>query len=869
MSRERSRRLTRAAASLRAAAIAAALAALVFPRLPLPSRARRLVVLIDVSASIGPASAEASRRTALRAISALGRRDRAASLLFAGGLRVVGGLESPAAAARALENAELAAPEPLSTDLGAALAAGMGIAGDARGSTLLLFSDGRANAGESSPAELLARSRVLLSAVPAGRAGRGATGLGLQLPASATVGERIAAAWTLGSEAAAEVEYEIRSDGKVAATGKASLVAGLNRISFSLDAGLEGTRVIEARLLGGRGEIEPEASALLVVGGGSEVLVVSESGSSPIGPALRAQGIRAVERGVEGLPRLQAGYAGASCLVLDDVSALAMTEAQQTALVEYVAGGGGLLVVGGESSLGRGEYFATPLEDLLPVESDSRRRLFFTRAKILFVIDHSGSMEESVGSASKQLAAMRGVAAALDGLGPQDEVAILTFDSAPTWALRFTPAGAREEILGALGGLDEGGGTDLASALDEVVRGFGPIGPEKRHAILLTDGLAFDADYRELARRLSAGGVSLTTVAIGDKVNEPLLEDLARWTGGRYHRARLDQVPKIVEVEAALLTRELIQEGLVELRPRGISPMTEGLGGAPPISGYLLTKAKSLARVLLEAPAGEGADPILASWRYGAGRVAVFASDSGRRWLSSWSARPVFNRLWSQTVRAIERRVPDSGLRASATIKGGSARIVVEARDEQGRSESGLRLAGRRLSGGGEEAGRPPGEEGGFSFALAETAPGRYEALVPLAGRGLAGFELFEPGLGRRASAWAWAPPGAELAATGPDYGALALLAASAGGKVLREGESSMPEPAWSWKRADLRGPLVILALSLFLAELVLRSLSFGQAGAAREAFARWSGRQRGAAERIGGRKPAGAAREADHARRP
>jgi Ca-activated chloride channel family protein len=865
--RERSRRLTRIAGILRAAAILSVLAALAFPNLPLPSRSRRLVVLIDVSDSIGAESAERSRRAALDAMSSLRPRDRAAALVFAGGSRLVSGLQSPAAARRALESAELYAPEQDSTDLGAALSLAVSIGGDARGSCLLLYGDGRTNAGDPVPSELLAKTRVRLSAVPTGQAGRRMAGLGLELPEGARPGERIAAAWVLGSDDAAEIEYEVRSDGAIAAKGRANLVPGMNRITFEFDAGPEGTRLIEAGLSGGEGSRAAEASGLLRVGGGSAVLIASESGSSPIGAALRAQGLSAIERGVEGLPAAQAGYAGVSCLVLDDVPALAMTEAQQYALVEFVAGGGGLLVVGGERSLGRGEYYATPLEDILPVESDSRRRLFFTRAKILFVIDHSGSMEESVGRASKQLAAMRGVAAALDGLGPQDEVAILTFDSTPTWALRFTPAGEREEILGALSGLDEGGGTDLSSALDEVIRGFGPAGPEKRHAILLTDGLAFDADYRELARRLRSGGVSMTTVAIGDKVNEPLLKDIAQWTGGTYYRAQLDQVPKIVDVEAALLTRELIQEGRIELRSRGDTALTEGLGGAPPISGYLLTKAKPLALVHLEAPSKEGADPILASWRYGAGHVAVFASDSGRRWLSSWSTLPAFNRLWSQAVRAIERPVPDGGLRASARVEGGSARVVVEARDEEGRSASGLRLAGRRLGGGGDEDQAPrAGEGGGLSFALSEMAPGRYEALVPLAGAGLAGFELFEPGLGKRVSTWAWTPPGIELAATGPDHAALSLLASATGGKLLGEGESGVPPAVWSWERAAVRGPLVFLALVLFVAELCLRSLSFGQMGAARAAFALWSERQRSAAERIRGHKPADRRRETDNA---
>lgn len=862
-----SNRLTRASGTLRAAALAAAVAAILFPSLPVPSRARRVAILVDVSDSIGPAAAESSRRAALGLLSSLSARDRAAVVLFAGGPRLLRGLGQPKDAMRDLESAELAAPAPGSTDLGAALALGASVVGRGKGSRLVLVGDGRSNSGEPDPAGALARAGIPLVAMPAGRPGWGLAGLGLELPEGARPGERARAAWVLSSPSSDEVGYELRVDGTTAARGQARLAPGRNRITFDFPAGAEGTRLVEVAIgiPGDRGPGAASASGLLAVGSGASVLVASAGAASPVGPALRAQGLPALDRPPEGLPGSSEGYAGVSCLVLDDLPALEITEAQQAALVDYVAGGGGLLVVGGNRSLGRGEYYATPLEEVLPVETDTRRRLLFTRAKILFVIDHSGSMEEKVGSASKQLAAMRGVAAALDGLGPQDEVGILTFDSTPTWALRFTPASRREEILGALSRLDEGGGTDLASALDEAVRGFGPAGPEKRHAILLTDGLAFDADYIGLARRLKAAGASMSAVAIGDKVNEPLLKDIARWTDGTYYRAKLDQVPRIVDIEAALLTRELIQEGRVELRAREASPMTEGLlPGAPPIAGYLLVKAKPAASVLLEARSAEGADPLLAWWRYGAGKAAVFAGDSGRRWLSSWSGLPAYNRLWAQVVRGIERPAPDSGLRASAKVEGSSARILVEARDEGGRSAGGLRLSGRRL-----DPAEPSSTGAGLSFELDETAPGRYEALVPLAGPGLAAFDLVEAGSGRRASTWAWAPPGAELAATGPDQAALSRLASVSGGRVLAEGEAYVPEDGWSWDRKSPRLALVALSVALLLAELCVRSLSFGQLGAAREALIAWKRRQLEAAAllaepRRDDRRPAESRRGAD-----
>ena len=836
-------RRKRAMTALRAASIGAALLAFAGVALPLPTRARTVVALIDLSDSIGPKAAEASRGAALALIKGLGKRDRAAVAAFAGKPLVLAPPTTPERAAEILESATLSAPSPGSSDLGAAIATAKALAAEGVGrGTIYLFSDGRANSGIPPADSAASAPRIPIFAVPSGSPPSGLVAEGLSRAGLVHPGERVALSWSLYSDKARKVAYSVRVDGSVAARGEASLAPGMNEIPISVDSGSSGRRevIVEAELPGGERREEGRSGAYIDVSGEAVALVVSGKGVSPIAGALEAQGARVRSGGPELLPESAAGYAGLAAVVLDDVPALALTEAQQSTLQDYVAGGGGLLVAGGESSLGRGEYYATPLEDMLPVETDSRQRLQFTRAKLLFVIDHSGSMSEKVGNSSKQMAAMRGVAASIGELNPLDEVAIIAFDSTPTWVLPFTPAGEKDKIIASLSSLDEGGGTDLSVALDEAIKGFGAPGPTKRHAIILTDGLTPDADFAGLAAKLVAAGASASTIGIGDEVNEALLKDLAKRCGGSYNRATEEQIPSIVDKETLRMTRELIQEGKIETRVSTASPLVEGFeGGLPPVGGYLLTKAKSLATVAAwarRADAPDAWDPLLAGWRYGNGRVDVFTSDSGRRWLSGWSGSSAYNRLWGQALRSVERSSSEGNLRASATVEGGEAHLVVEAQGPDRRSLSSLRLVGS------VEKGRAAG---GSAFDLKETAPGRYEGFTPLPGRGLVGIDILDPLSGSKASAWVWQSLGGESAAGGPDRATLSLIASSSGGALVAADEAALPRPSLRWSRFGIRLPLLVLAALLLLADLYLRSTMAGQLGRAASALSSWWASQR------------------------
>jgi Ca-activated chloride channel homolog len=824
----------RASALLRAAAFSCVVLALAGTVLLLPSRARRIVLLFDTSSSVGPVETEAARVSALNLIGSLDGDDRVGIVSFAGKPRVLSGLVKPAEAAAALQAADLASPDPGSTDISSAMAAAGALLPGLGDDRIVLFSDGRPTAGgpvaEGSPARFAGRSPIPVTVVPEGKREGSVVSAGLSVPEVIHAGETLVAEWRAFADEATRVSIEVRIDGKRTKRISARLGSGGNAVPLRVEAGAEGIHLIELSVFSENGSPMPRAAvgAAMQVGGEANVLVAgTDPRPSPIVAALAVQGMKAEAIGVEGLPETPAGYVGRSAVVLDDVPALSLTETQLESLRSYVESGGGLLVSGGDSSFGRGEYYSTPLEEMLPVSTDTRQRLFFTRAKILFILDHSGSMSDDVNGVPKAEVAMRGIAAAVRELSPLDEVGIIAFDTAAVWILPFTYAGEAAKLRKSLSLSMEGGGTDMSVALREAILGFGPPGPTKRHAVILTDGLTQEADFKGLTGKLAAAGVSVTAIGVGDEVNEDLLKSIAGWGGGNYYRAKLGQIPMIIDREAARVSRDLIQEGSFTLKPASDSPLLEGVEG-PPISGYLVVKAKGPAQVLLEAGGASSKDPILSVWRYGAGKVAAFASDSGKRWLSSWTGLAAYNRLWSQTIRSLETGRRTGGLVADARIEGPLVHLGVEAQGPDLAGLSGLRLTGFGT------------DDPSLAFTFSETAPGYYEARVPRTGSGLARFDVVDSDTGSRSSAWVWNPSNAEVSGTGPDETALGRIASSTGGEVAEPGSLAVPPPRGVPVPVALDSWLAALAVSLFLVELYLRSAGFGQLGSARAAVRLW-----------------------------
>ena len=828
-------RLVRWAGALRIGAVICLVMAAAGIRLPLPSRSRSVALLIDSSAAMGVRGLAEERAAALGLVASLPASDRIRLLTFDEKPRLLGGPWTPDEATAALRSIPLGrpdSPESQGSDLAAAVDMAAALQGDDHpaSSAIALFGAFHPTTGGLTSLVSLARGRAVFT-LPLGPPPELLSSDGLDAPAEARPGEQLQLAWHLHAQKPTGLRWELLVDGRVEVRGSSRVVPGPVVIGASIGAGEAGYRRLEFRVLDTNGLPLPSLTigAQVKVGEVGKVLVISgDTVPSPILAALRTQGIAARGGSVSALPASSSGFAGLRALILDDVPALLLSPAQQRALSSFAASGGGLLFVGGPSSFGRGEYFSTALEDLLPVHTDTRQRLFHSRARILFLIDHSGSMSQKVGGESKQEAAMRGVAAAIGELEPYDEVGVIGFDSSPSWILPFTPVSKLGDVGSVISAIPEGGGTDLSSALLAGIAGFGAPGPTKRHMVVLTDGFTSSADWETLTNTLTAADISVSTIAIGDQVDETLLKGLAEAGGGRYWRAKGDRIPEVIDQETLRLTRDLMREGSFAPTVDVSGAMTDGLAGAPPLRGYLVTTAKALARVWISVPVpgSTSGDPLLASWRWGAGQVAAFTSDSGGRWAGAWLAEGRANRLWAQLLRSVESTAAQGGLVVRASIRGGTATITAEARRPEGGSWSGLRLSAED-------------SDEGRDIVLVERAPGLYSGELPVTAAGLHRISV-RSGTDLSGETAVWNPGAAAAMGAGPDRAVAEELARRSGGGILDPAAPELPPPSLGLRAVEALSPLALLALAILLAELWLRSALSGQIAAARRSFAAW-----------------------------
>jgi Ca-activated chloride channel family protein len=815
--------------ALRITAIVAIVLAIAGTKINWPAKGRCITVALDISASIPDQQLEKARTSILRLINDLSPSDRVAIVLFAGEAQILTPLSLPGEAAAVLEVADFKINGREETDLEAGLVLAARLLSTFHGDRcILLYTDGRPTAGAGEVEALTKLVDIPIHITPLGEINAGILTNALYLPEGLRAGEKGLARWKVWSDRARQVRARLSINQICLNEQLVQVEEGANTLYLSLSAGEPGVYPVNLEVL--NEDDQPVVSAagggVLKVHGQARILVVSERRYSPIALALSAQGMNSALIKPEAFPVTPGGLFPYSAVVFDNVSADKLVTAQIEELEEYVAGGGGLLVVGGDSSLGRGGYYGTRLEAMLPVWTDTRQRLRFSKANILFIIDGSGSMSETVGETPKQLAAMKGVLASIEELSPRDEVAILSFSDHPVWVLPFTPVSARDKFRDAMMEMEHGGGTEFTVALEEAIRVFSGRGPVRRHVVLISDGITDIEELEELSRQLKNMGVTISTIAVGDEINEPLLRSIARWGEGGYYRAELDQIPRVMMKETIRVTREQIQEGVFHPVVQTHVPSIQGIAFEQlPVLGYIVTRPKKMATINLTI--GKG-DPLLASWRYGEGKVTVFTSDSGGRWLAGWSRRSDYNRMWSQLVRSILRSNSDEGLRVAVRAEGGDARIVIDAIGMDRRLRSGLSLVGRVRG------------QSGATFSLDEVIPGRYEASIPLSGAGFTWFEVTELPDGVWTADGIWALSGREYGSMGPDMNFLGYLSGSVGGEILSLNNSKPLPSKWSWRLVDVKRFLIILALLLFLVELAVRSTSLGQLAMACIALSEW-----------------------------
>lgn len=793
-----------------------------------PQAGACVVAAVDTSASVGAAATARARAFLERLTPALGPHDLLGAIAFASRARV---LARPAAEHRTVDellpSIEAVGAESGETDIAAALTTAATLCPDETQSALLLFTDGNETTGSAlAEATLTANALPTFPLLPDETAMPAAVVRRLLAPRLAPERATVPLEAVVESRAAepSHAVLELAANGERLTSLALDLPSGVSVVEVPYRARGAGQYLLEARLILPGAPAPPFAGAhaALAVTHPLQVLVVSEHENPVIATALAERGMHveliAPPVFASRVPRLDAYH----LVVLDDVARTAFADAALAALADWVARGGGLVATGGEHLFGDARWNGTPLDHVLPVDLEAQTPEPQEREPIALylVIDRSNSMGYSstqamVHNGEKMEYAKRAALAVLDQLGPKDLVGAIAFDSLPTELGALRPVGeSRSALATKIQQLQYGGGTDFKDALDDARRHLIESGRRVRHIILLTDGDTNRGaeDHVELIAALSRADITVTTIRIGDdNANLELLDAISRGTGGDFHH--VEQVQALPQLMIRDTQRLMSNSPEREDRPTKIGTPGGLLAGfaeneLPAIRRYALTQARPKAEVRLYVEAGERHDPVLATWQYELGRVAVIPLDF-QAGASDWAAWNGFGTLWAQLARwaAPAGLASDHRLEAERLATGTLVRLETVA---EGPGPFALRL--------------PSGAE----YPLRRSAPRTFTAVVPNLRSGVQSVLLLgrDPSLPEQIDLMvpAAGDGGRELAFHRPNLRLLEQLARLTGGAVDPEPAAVLAaRPGVVRERVPLAPVLVPLALVLVLADIALR----------------------------------------------
>jgi len=522
-------------------------------------------------------------------------------------------------------------------------------------------------------------------------------------------------------------------------------------------------------------------------------------------------------------------------IILQNVPAEEVPGAQQQQLAQYVQDfGGGLIMVGGYDSFGAGGWINTPLDPLMPVDMRIPDELRVPTAAIAIVLDRSGSMNDTGGPGqTKQEVANEGAAVAIGTLDRMDYVTVIVFSGGADTIVPLQRVGDGQAIAQQVRAIIGDGGTNMGPALRDAEQALKSVKADVKHVICLTDGRSMSDDFIGIARSMRSNGITLSTIAVGQDIDGPLLNQMAIEGGGEFYAVINPRIlPRIFVKEIRVVRRPLIREipftPFVE--PTG-SPLTESLGTPLPLlGGLVLTQPRESPDVNLLMVAPEG-QPILAHWQAGLGRVAAFTSDAHDRWAKDWIDWPGYRQLWTGLARTIARPAGSSNFELMTTFDGDQ--LVVTLRHIDDEEEEAKKPSPTMVSVPGV-AYLPDGTR--VELRLRPTGPGTYQTRLPAPDSGhyvvaltprLAGgaVDMVIGGVSRSS--------GVEFRRLTSNLALLRAIADETGGRLLDSGEAAQVDlfdrkgmpvsvglvPMW--------GPLLILATLLFVFDVASRRIAW------------------------------------------
>jgi hypothetical protein len=422
------------------------------------------------------------------------------------------------------------------------------------------------------------------------------------------------------------------------------------------------------------------------------------------------------------------------CVVLANVPAERISEEHQEVIRSNTHDQGcGLVMIGGPDAFGAGGWQNTPVEKALPVDSDIKSLKVQGKGGLALIM-HASEMANG-NMWQKKIAKL-----AVERLGPNDEVGVLVWGFNWAWHIPMQEVGAnRAEILKKIDSLSPGDIPDLDPALEMAHKAL--IDPAKafgaKHIIFISDGDHWQTDPR-LRKKIHASKITIATVCVTTHgaIEKTKMRNLATTPSRFYDVNDPKKLPAIYIKETRLVSQSFIQKKRFMPLLLSRSGPTARLPDLLPLDGFVRTtpKPSALVEIPIMTPRFAEQDfPLLAYWHYGLGKAVAFTSDAGkpdfwsRAWLSGEGGREgIFAGFWEQVLGWVLRPVESGRLLMNTEYRDGKIKIVVEARTQDGKPDTSLKLRGGLTPPTGK--GGEPGKQKELTFVQKNS--GVYEAEV-------------------------------------------------------------------------------------------------------------------------------------------
>jgi uncharacterized membrane protein/uncharacterized protein YegL len=815
------------APAMRAAALALFVLALANPQRVMHSEGAARPVIVDASASITP---QMRAWTVKLLRDDLSLRGGDPAFMFATGA-VPGSIDTLEGALQSSTGCAECAPT--ATNLEAALYR-IAADPDAHGGPAVLVTDGWQNRGDAEraiSAVVSAEIRLDIFTPPGARSIPNVAMTELSLPHALEKSAPFALGVTMNNlnDAPVTGSIAVDRDGVVLAERKVTLARGSQRFDFPVHTESAGLVSYGAKFTADH----PAQNAYLEddslkgwvgVGARRKILILTDSArdANYLGTVVQRMGLEPAVVTVTDEP-WDGSIAGYDAILINNVPSERLAPAAQNALAAYVNRGGSLAMVGGDSSFGLGGYADSPLAPVMPVTMKPPQHKERKRALVL-VIDKSGSM----GRNDKPTYAKAAAETVTKTLKDSDLIGVIGFDSQPFVVVPLqSVAQSRGYFDQMVNRLSAHGQTYLIPALREAERTLGNSGAQVKHVVILTDGETggtAEMYYDLVSRMHHDSGATISTIAVGREANVDLLQAIAKYGGGSYFQT--DSPTTLPELFVEDFRSHGGETTMVEneFSPHSANPdpILKDLANRqmPALKGYVSTEIKPNATMSMFVDRSGTHEPVIASWKYGAGKAMAVTTDASGRWSGKWVAGNAFQPLWNRLLTWMTPEAPAEP-KIDVALGYAAGRINIKLTDysvEAANTTHLVTVLVTRPDGSRAETALTEEVAGELAGSIEAPAPGNYYFEV----RSPAGKDKKFPPL-----AYTVSPSvSAELPRPEPNYGLLEHLASATGGRLNPTPKEVTSGRPMLERRVSMNSYLLIAAMIILIGEALVRRLT-------------------------------------------